>query len=124
MEYKKELQALGASDFQQAALGADEKRGRAALAEAQRRGADNPVPYAVKLYESSEWNPAGEARRVVTNAHVERRCDKCGGDRFVVVTDDWRVPYGETYAPCAGCNAEANTAFYRVDGTRVVAKAR
>ena len=97
----------------------------AAIAEAERRGVDNVIPYALTLFDDPSWTPKGKLRfQAATNRHVDRACDKCGGNLFVPVTDDWRVLYGETYAPCAGCNAGTNTTFWRVDGSKFVSVAR
>jgi hypothetical protein len=123
-QLRKELGSLGAREFEVVALTADVDRGLAALRQAIARGAEHPIPYAIKLYDKVEWQPSGEVRRLSTNVHAEVKCEKCGGDRLVPVTDDPSSLYGETWAPCSGCNADANTAFYRTDGTRIVSVAR
>ena len=117
-QLRKELSALGAREFEKVALTLDSDRGLSALHDAQERGAEHPVAYAIKLFDSSEWFPSGEVRRRATNLHVDKACAHCGGDRFVFVKDE-PGPYGEAVAPCKACNAEANVTFWRVDGTRV-----
>ena len=107
-QLRKELRALGAREIEIAALAGDPDRALAALAYAIAKGVEYPLPYTLKVYDS-DWQPSGEIKRRVTNAHVEVSCTHCGGDRFVVVTDDWRELYAETYAPCAMCNADVNT---------------
>ncbi len=123
-QLRSELHALGAREFEQVALGMDSDRGLAALKIAVERGAEHPIPYAIKLFDDSAWTPTGEFRRRVTNTHAEVDCKVCAGHRMVPVTDDWSAQYGETWAPCAACTGECNTTFYRVDGTRVVSVAR
>ena len=112
------LQGLGAREFEIVALSMDPHRGLAALATAQTRGVDRPVPYAIKLFDSPDWQPSSEKQRIATNRSVERKCAHCGGDRFVPVTSGPGL-YEETYAPCKVCNAGANTTRYSVDGTRL-----
>jgi hypothetical protein len=109
---RKELGALGAREFEVVALTMDPERGLAALHYAQTKGVDYPLSYAIKVFDNPDWFPKGETRRLVTNAHVDRKCDACGGHLFVVVTDDVTALYGETYAPCAACNSSANTVRY------------
>jgi hypothetical protein len=116
---RKELGALGAREFEVVALTMESERGLAALRHAVEKGANYPISYAIKLFDSDEWMPQGEKRRLVTNAHVDRRCSVCDGDGFVPVTDSVTALYGETYAPCANCNAQTNTAFFRVNGDLV-----
>lgn len=115
------LKSYGAREFEIVALGGIPHRGLAAIQAAVTKGAEAPIAYAIALYDNRDWNPKGELRRQAPNQHVERTCDHCGGDRFVVIADDPAKLYGETYAPCKECNAESNTTFYRVDGTRVKA---
>lgn len=118
MDFKQELQKRGAREFQIVALSPDEDRALAAIAEAERRGVDSVIPYALTLYDDPSWQPRGPRLKPpqLTNQAVETRCAACGGDRFVLVTDGLGM-YEETYAPCARCNAECNTSFYRVNGT-------
>ena len=123
-DLKREMERLGAREFEIVALSMDPDRGLAALGVANTKGVEHPIAYATKLFDSPDWHPSGAARRLATNVHVEKACKACGGDRFVPVTDDWRVLYGETYAPCAACNADANTTFWRVDGTKFVSVAK
>lgn len=113
------LKSYGAREFEIVALSGDPHRGLAAINQAVTKGAERPIPYAIALYDNKEWNPRGETRRHATNQHAERTCSHCGGDRFIFVDDDWKVPYGERVAPCKECNPEVNASFYRVDGTRV-----
>jgi hypothetical protein len=117
------MNRLGARDFEIVALSMDAERGLAALAYAQTKGADNPIAYAIKLFDSNEWQPRGENRRLLTNVSVDKRCDHCGGDRFVPV-DAGLGLYEETYAPCVKCNANANTEFWTVRGEKHVTEAR
>ncbi len=121
MTFKETLQSKGAREFHIVALSLDENRALAAIAEAERRGVDAVIPYAMTLYEDPAWTPKGAKARLVTNAAVEVRCAHCAGDRFVAVTDDWRVPYGETYAPCAYCNASVDTTRWVHDERLVTA---
>lgn len=123
-DLKREMERLGAREFEVVALSMDADRGLAALAVAQAKGVDHPIAYATKLFDSPDWQPSGASRRVATNVHVEKACGVCDGDRFVSVTDDWKVLYGETWAPCAQCNADANTAFWRIDGHKFVSAPR
>jgi hypothetical protein len=116
---RKELGALGAREYELVALTMEPERGLAALRHAIERGANVPIAYAIKLFDSDEWMPKAETRRLVTNAHVDRKCEQCGGHLFVPVTDDVTALYGETYAPCVNCNAQTNTAFFRVNGDLV-----
>lgn len=118
------LRSLGAREFQIVALMADPTRAMAAIAEAQRRGVEHPVPYALTLFDDPSWTPKESRVPRLTNLAVDRNCVHCGGDRFVEVTNDPSVLYGESYAPCVYCNADANTSFYRPDGTRAETKPR
>lgn len=115
-DLRTEMNRLGAREFELVALSMDADRGLAALAYAQSKGVDNPVPYAIKIFDSPDWNPKGENRRLVTNASVDKNCSACGGHRFVAVTDDWSKLYAETYAPCAACNSAVNTVRYSPTG--------
>jgi len=113
MTFKEQLQSKGAREFQIVALSADENRALAAIAEAERRGIEHAVSYAMTLYEDPSWRPTGAKSRApsLTNQAVDVECAHCGGDRFVAVTDGLGL-YEETYAPCAYCNARANTKRY------------
>jgi hypothetical protein len=113
---RKELGSLGAREFELVALTMESERGLAALRYAVEKGANHPISYAIKLFDNEDWQPKGETRRLVTNAHVDRKCAHCGGHLFVPVTDDVTALYGETYAPCVHCNAGANTVRYTVMG--------
>ena len=119
-DLRTELSRLGAREFEQVALSMDPARGLAALALAQRKGVDNPIPYAIKLFDSPDWHPSGEVRRQATNVSVEKSCPHCGGDRFILVSDAPEL-YGETYAPCAHCNATSDTTRYVGSERRVTA---
>jgi hypothetical protein len=44
-------------------------------------------------------------------------CDTCHGDKLVLFSV--RDPGFEMYVPCPQCNANADTTFWRPDGTRV-----
>ena len=112
------LESHGAREFEVVALMMDPHRGLAALNFAVAKGAERPIPYAIAVFDNESWQPAGESRRVSTNQAVETKCAVCGGDRFVPVTAGLGM-YEETYAPCAACNGDCNTSFYRVDGTLV-----
>lgn len=126
MDFKQELQRRGAREFQIVALSADEPRALAAISEAERRGIEHVVSYALTLYDDPSWSPTGAKSRPVqvTNAVVEVSCAACGGDRFVPVTDNPLLLYGESYAPCAACNSNANTTFWRADGSRARTEGR
>lgn len=119
-----EMRRLGAREFELVALSMDPARGLAALEYAKAKGAENPIPYAIKMFDNADWHPSGEKARVATNLAVDVRCAACGGDRFVAITDNPSVLYGETYAPCAVCNAKANTEFWTARGERFVSPAR
>ena len=123
-ELRSELERLGAREFEIVALSMNPVRGLAALAYAEARGANNPVAYAISMFDNPEWQPSGETHRRGTNLSVERECTHCGGDRMVLVTDDSAELYGETWAPCVVCNKEANTTFWTVFGKKFTAPAR
>jgi hypothetical protein len=120
---RKELGALGAREFEVVALTMESERGLAALRHAVEKGANYPISYAIKLFDNEEWQPQGEKRRLVTNASVDRQCERCGNNRFVPV-DSVTALYGETYAPCAACNGSTNASFYRGNGDLVKVVAR
>lgn len=115
---RKELLASGARDYEVVALTLDPGRGLAALRYAVGKNVNHPVAYAIACFDNPEWAPKVERKPVATNVSVDVKCAHCGGDRFVVVTDGAAL-YEETYAPCAYCNAKANTARY-VDNERHV----
>lgn len=69
-ELRKELNALGAREFERVALGMEPKRGLAALQYALAKKVDHPIPYAIKLFDSPEWHPLNEKPRRSTNRHV------------------------------------------------------
>lgn len=120
---RSELLRLGAREFEVVALSMDPVRGLAALAVATSRGVDHPISYAIKVFDNPDWHPSGEARRVATNVHADVRCATCGGDRFVFVTDNPHVLYGETVKPCPSCNTSLDAGFWKANGERfVVAK--
>jgi hypothetical protein len=129
---RKELNALGAREFEIVALSMDPLRGHAALEFAINKGAENPVAYAIKIFDNPDWQPSGETKRRATNVAVDVECKTCGGDRFVVVStrapmqSPWMKERGitppaderiEEMAPCPECNAAASTEFRRYDGT-------
>lgn len=120
MSFQQELQKRGAREFQVAALAGDENRALAAIAEAERRGIEHVISYAMTLYEDPSWSPTGAKSRVLTNQSVDRACTHCGGDRFVPVTVGAGL-YEETYAPCFHCNSEANTVRWVRDERRETA---
>ena len=122
-QLKSALEKLGAREFEVVALSMDAERGLAALDVAQTKGVHHPVAYAIKLFDSDDWQPSATRRRLVTNAHVEKRCEACEGNLFVVVTDGPNL-YEETYAPCARCNAHTDTSFWRPNGERFVSVPR
>jgi len=124
MSFTEELEKRGAREFQIAALGVNEERAMSAIAEAERRGVEHVIPYALTLFDNPDWSSTGAKPRQSSNVHAEVQCQACGGNRFVVVTDDWSQLYGESYAPCRSCNADCNTTFWRVDGARVVSVPR
>ena len=123
MEFKEHLKSKGAREFHIVALSGDENRALAAVAEAESRGAEHVMGYALRLYEDPAWGPTGAKSRVATNLSVDRNCATCGGHLFVPVTEDWSVPYGETWKPCPACNASVDAGFWKANGERfVVAK--
>ena len=105
---RSELSSLGARDFEIVALAMNPERGLAALHFAVAKGVDRPVPYAIAIFDNPQWNPSGAKPRQATNVATEVTCSHCDGHRFVVVTDE-PGPYGETWAPCAHCNSQADT---------------
>ena len=117
-DLKSALTKLGAREFEMVALSMDAHRGLAALAVAQAKGAEHPVSYAIKLFDSPDWQPSGEKPRHATNVAVEVTCATCHGVRFVSVTDDPTKLYGETYKPCPRCNSTVDAGFWRADGSR------
>lgn len=121
---RSELEKLGAREFEIVALSMDPVRGLAAIEYALAKGAERPIPYAIKMFDNEDWQPSGERARRATNLAVERKCSACGGDRFVAVTHDPSMLYGETYAPCAACNADSSTEFWTVDGRKFESAAR
>lgn len=112
------LGRLGAREFEKVALSMDIHRGLAAISYAEAKGVDNPVAYAIKIFDSADWQPRGEKKTQVLNAAVEVKCATCAGDRFVFITSDPKIPYGETVKPCPQCNASANTTFWKSNGER------
>jgi hypothetical protein len=118
---RKELGSLGAREFEMVALTMEPDRGLAALRYATTKGVDHPIPYAIKIFDNPDWQPSGEKRRLATNQSVDITCPHCGGDRFVVATDDPAALYGESYAPCSKCNAQADTTRYVGQERRVTA---
>ena len=132
-ELRKRLRKLGAREFEVVALTMEPNRGLAALTYAVEKGAEHPVSYAIKLFDSPDWQPSGELPRRAVNVSVDVECKTCGGNRFVLVGRRQAVqsmwmrerglkPSGsiEEYAACPDCNP-ANTSFRRADGS--VAKA-
>jgi hypothetical protein len=105
---KSALEKLGAREFEMVALSLDPHRGLAALTVAQQRGVEHPISYAIKLFDSPDWQPEYAKKPLATNVAVEVTCSNCGGDRFALVTAGLGL-YEETYAPCRECNAAANT---------------
>lgn len=65
-----DLDALGASSFQRQHLEQDAPRARSAIAEAQKRGAGQPLSYAISLYNSPNFQPSKAKLTVVTNVHA------------------------------------------------------
>lgn len=112
------LGQLGAREFEVVALSMDPNRALAALDYAQAKGIERPVPYAIKLFDSPDWQPSGAKRRLDTNVAVKVTCAMCNGDRFVAVLNDPTIPYGETYKLCSSCNASADAGFWKADGSR------
>ena len=117
-DLRTEMNRLGAREFEVVALSMNADRGLAALQVAQNKGAQNPIAYAIKIFDDPEWNPSGENRRSATNLAVDVKCLTCFGDRFVFVTDDPTTLYGETVKPCPSCNASLDASFWKADGTR------
>lgn len=61
----------GASEVEIEALTMVPVRGLAALRLALSRGANRPVAYAIKLFDSDDWTPSGELARKATNQSAE-----------------------------------------------------
>jgi hypothetical protein len=120
-ELRRELEKLGAREFEIVALSMNPVRGLAALTYANARGADRPVAYAVSMFDNPDWQPSGETQRRGTNLSVDRDCSHCGGNLMVLVTDDPHELYGETWAPCIVCNKSANTEFWTARGSKFTA---
>lgn len=123
-DLRTEMQKLGAREFEIVALAMDPLRGSAALAYAINRGADNPISYAIKIFDNPDWQPSGETRRRAVNVHARpTACQTCDGDRFVVVNMRKAGEKGvtganfEEYAPCPDCNHQ-DAGFFRFDGTK------
>lgn len=120
IDFKEELQKRGAREFQIVALSSDQDRALAAITEAERRGVQSVIAYAITLYDDPAWVPKGQKfRPQSTNLSVDVVCPACGGDRFVVVTAEVDSLYGETYAPCAKCNSKADTSRWVGNERRV-----
>lgn len=94
-----DLDALGASDFQRQTMQANAPRARAALAEAAKRGAGQPLSYAMSLFNSQNFSPTKPKLSLVSNASVlgdPKRSDE--GERIWhanEVDDAWRHGYLE-----------------------------
>jgi len=65
-----DLDALGASQFQRQTMQSDATRARAALAEAAKRGAGQPLSYAMSLFNSPNFSPSKPKLSLVSNASV------------------------------------------------------
>lgn len=63
-----ELEALGASSFQRQHLEQDATRARAAIAEAHKRGAGQPLSYAISLFNSPNFTSTHAKPPALTNA--------------------------------------------------------
>lgn len=122
-EFSDYLRSHGAREYEVVALVMDIPRAQAAMDVALERGADRPVPYALKMFDDPGWQVRKPKPVLLTNQAVNTKCAHCGGDRFVLVTDG-RGLYEETYAPCAVCNGAADTAFWTVHGEQRVATPR
>lgn len=61
------LLRLGAREYEVVALTMVPDRGLAALNYAIEKGAEHPIAYAIKLFDSDSWNPSGEVSRKGTN---------------------------------------------------------
>ena len=133
LDFKEELRRLGAREFEIVALQADEERAMAAVALAQAKGAERPVAYALTLFEDPQWMPVGKPRLRTNLSAPVSECATCGGDRFVPFRErpaeqtTWMREHGielrgdpklEEWAPCPDCNRDADTGFWRSDGTR------
>lgn len=101
-----ELAKLSPTTIQRQRLESDPVRGLAAIAKAHEVGANNPLSYAISVFNSSTFETKKPPPSV--NRSVQVSCQTCGGDRFV----EWEQqepPYAESYAPCPACNADCNT---------------
>jgi len=132
-DLRRELQALGAREFEVVALTMDSARGLSALHYALAQGAEHPISYAIKVFDNPDWQPSGERPRHAVNIHAPAsECATCGGDRFVVVgmrpviASVWMKEHGieppetegiEEMAACPDCNP-VDTAFTRFDGSK------
>lgn len=126
------LERLGAREFEMVALSMDPHRGLAALAFAQEKGVDRPIPYAISIFDNPEWQPRGEKKTPLVNAAVAVSCAMCGGDRFVVHTTrlpqqtGWMAAKGitpnafpiEEMKPCPSCNSSVDAGFWKANGER------
>ena len=134
-DLRRELQALGAREFEVVALAMDSGRGLSALHYALAQGAEHPIAYTIKVFDNPDWQPSGERPRRATNLNAPATtCATCGGDRFVVVATRpvtasvWMKEHGieppegaveEEWAPCPDCSPQ-DVSFYRHDGSRFV----
>jgi hypothetical protein len=115
-ELVKELETLGVREFEISLFTVDVERGWAALQAALGANADNPIRYAMALLADASFKP--QRPRHATNLAVDRECEVCGGDRFVVagtrkpVQSAWMKEHGitpsateeiEEMKPCPVC---------------------
>lgn len=98
------LTRVRASAYQRQVLMGKPERALEALEVARRRGARDPLMYAVKLFLDPEWRSTQNAMR--TNAYSKRDCERCGGDRMVLLREDYDPleMYDEVYVRCPECN--------------------
>jgi len=92
-----DLDALGASSYQRQHLEQDATRARAAIGEAQKRGAGQPLSYAISLYNSPNFQSAKPKLTLISNTHAlgdPKTSDE--GERIwhsSEVDDHWRHDY-------------------------------
>jgi hypothetical protein len=68
---RSELLALGAREYEVAALTMVPQRGLSALRFAQMKGAERPIAYAIAIFDDPDWHPSGEKPRQGVNLHAE-----------------------------------------------------
>jgi len=92
-----ELRELGATHLQRELFELDVPRARAAIAEAAKRGAGNPLSYAVTLFHSDGFQPEAKSKPRPVNVHgAEDPTRTDDGERIWQANEvdaDWRRGY-------------------------------